>query len=229
MSEQAPESCPPARVTPAWKRALGLGLLVAGLAALASSDTLHELFLRVVEAAEEIISAHPTLGATLFVVFSAFSAMIAFFSTAVITPVAVRTWGEPVSILLLWAGWMLGGICAYGIGRTLGRGVVRALTSGGALDRFEHRISSRAPFGLVLLFQVAMPSEVPGYVLGVARYAFLKYILILGMVELPFAVGTIYLGASFLEQQTLALVSIGAVGIVLTTWAIYTLQKRLSA
>jgi hypothetical protein len=60
----------------------------------------------------------------------------------------------------------------------------------------------------VLLFQVAMPSEVPGYMLGIARYQFLNYILILGMVELPFA--------------------IGAAGIVLTTWAIYTLQKRLS-
>jgi uncharacterized membrane protein YdjX (TVP38/TMEM64 family) len=101
-------------------------------------------------------------------VFSALSAMIAFFSTAVITPIAVETWGAGASIALLWTGWMLGGVCAYGIGRSLGRPVVRALTSHDALDRFENRISSRAPFGLVLLFQLAMPSEVPGYVLGIA-------------------------------------------------------------
>jgi uncharacterized membrane protein YdjX (TVP38/TMEM64 family) len=188
----------------------------------------HDIFLRAVEVAERVIAAYPVLGATLFVVFSALSAMIAFFSTAVITPVAVRTWGEPLSILLLWTGWMLGGMCAYGIGRTLGRGVVRALTAPDTLERFEHRISNRAPFGLVLLFQLAMPSEVPGYVLGIARYPFLKYLLILGMVELPFAFGTVHLGASFLAQETLMLVAIGAIGIALTTWAIYTLQKRLS-
>ena len=102
------------------------------------------------------------------------------------------------------------------------------MTSHEALDRFENRISSRAPFGLVLLFQLAMPSEVPGYVLGIARYQFLKYILILGMVELPFAIGTVYLGASFLQQRSFLLFTIGAAGIALTTWAIYTLQKRMS-
>jgi uncharacterized membrane protein YdjX (TVP38/TMEM64 family) len=229
MSQPAPESGEPAGVVPPWRHALTLGLLIAALAALASSDAAHQVFLRLVESAERVITAHPTLGASLFILFSALSAMIAFFSTALITPVAVRTWGEPLSIVFLWIGWMLGGMCAYAIGRTLGRPVVRALTSADALDRFESRISSRAPFGLVLLFQIAMPSEVPGYVLGVARYQFLKYTLILGMVELPFAVGTVYLGASFLERRTSMLLAIGALGIALTTWAIYTLQKRLSA
>jgi uncharacterized membrane protein YdjX (TVP38/TMEM64 family) len=229
MSQPAPESGEPPRVAPVWRHVLTLGLLIVGLAALASSDTLHQVFVRLVEAAERVIAARPMLGATLFILFSALSAMIAFFSTALITPVAIRTWGEPLSIAFLWIGWMLGGMTAYAIGRTLGRPVVRALTSADALDRFENRISSRAPFGLVLLFQLAMPSEVPGYVLGIARYQFLKYILILGMVELPFAVGTVYLGASFLERRTSMLLAIGAAGIALTTWAIYTLQKRLSA
>jgi uncharacterized membrane protein YdjX (TVP38/TMEM64 family) len=118
---------------------------------------------------------------------------------------------------------------AYGIGRTLGRPVVRALTSPDAVERFENRISRHAPFGLVFLFQLAMPSEVPGYVLGLGRYSFPKYLVILGMVELPFAIGTVHLGASFLEQRTAMLLAIGAAGVALTTWAIYTLQKRLSA
>jgi len=228
MVQPAPETGRPARVTAAVKRVVGLGLLVLALGALASSDSLHTLVLRLIAPAERIITDHPVLGATLFIVFSALSAMVAFFSTAVITPVAVETWGTGPSIALLWIGWMLGGVCAYGIGRWLGRPVVRALTSPDALDRFENRISSRAPFGLVLLFQLAMPSEVPGYVLGVARYRFAKYLLILGMVELPFAIGTVQLGASFVEQRGWVLVAVGGAGIVLTTWAIYTLQKRLS-
>ena len=228
MEQPAPETGRPARVTAAVKRIVGLGLLLLAVGALASSDSLHAFVLRVIEPAERIIVEHPVLGATLFIVFSALSAMVAFFSTAVITPVAVETWGAGTSIALLWIGWMLGGVCAYGIGRSLGRPVVRALTSPDALDRFENRISSRAPFGLVLLFQLAMPSEVPGYVLGVARYRFLKYVLILGMVELPFSIGTVQLGASFIEQRSWVLIAIGGAGIVLTTWAIYTLQKRLS-
>ena len=228
MAEPAPATGRPPRVTAAVKRVAGLGLLLVLLGALASSDRLHEIILRLVEPAERIIVEHPRLGVSLFIVFSALSAMIAFFSTALITPVAVETWGAGISVALLWIGWMLGGVCAYGIGRSLGRPVVRALTSHDALDRFENRISSRAPFGLVLLFQLAMPSEVPGYVLGIARYQFLKYILILGMVELPFAIGTVYLGASFLQQRSFLLLTIGAAGIALTTWAIYTLQKRMS-
>ena len=103
-----------------------------------------------------------------------------------------------------------------------------AVPLSGYLDRFENHISSRAPFGLVLLFQLAMPSEVPGYVLGVARYRFVKYLVILGLVELPFAVGTVHLGASFIEQRSWVLIAIGGAGIGLTTWAIYTLQKRIS-
>jgi len=228
MAQPAPETGPTARVTAAAKRVVGLGLLLLALGALASSDSLHNFLIRLIEPAERIITQHPILGATLFIVFSALSAMVAFFSTAVITPVAVETWGAGPSIALLWTGWMLGGICAYGIGRSLGRPVVRALTSPDALDRFENQISSRAPFGLVLLFQLAMPSEVPGYVLGVARYRFAKYLLILGMVELPFSIGTVQLGASFVEQRSWLLIAIGGAGIVLTTWAIHTLQKRMS-
>ena len=228
MEQPAPEKGPPARVTAAVKRVVGLGLLLLAVGALASSDSLHSFVIRLIEPVERIITEHPALGATLFIAFSALSAMVAFFSTAVITPVAVETWGAVPSIVLLWTGWMLGGACAYGIGRSLGRPVVRALTSPDALGRFENQISSRAPFGLVLLFQLAMPSEVPGYVLGVARYRFLKYVLILGIVELPFSIGTVQLGASFIEQRSWVLIAIGGAGIVLTTWAIYTLQKRLS-
>jgi uncharacterized membrane protein YdjX (TVP38/TMEM64 family) len=233
MPHNAVESREPAQGAPVWKpirkHALTLALVIVGLAVLASSDVLHRLFVRMVTAGETVIVAHPVWGLSLFVLFSAASAMLAFFSTALITPIAVQTWGEPLSIGLLWIGWMLGGMGAYWLGRILGRPVARALTSNAALDRFENRISTHAPFGLVLLFQLAMPSEVPGYVLGLARYRFAKYVLVLGLVELPFAIGTVYLGSSFLERRTALLLTIGGIGVGFTTWALYALQKRLSA
>jgi uncharacterized membrane protein YdjX (TVP38/TMEM64 family) len=212
----------------AWARAGVLLLITVGLAFFATADVLHQFVVRLVETAETAITAYPAWGITLFVVLSAVSAMLTFFSTAVVTPVAVETWGEPASIALLWGGWLLGGGCAYVIGRTLGRPVTRFLISPRALARFERRISNRAPFGVVLLFQFALPSEVPGYVLGLARYPFSKYALALAIAELPFAIGTVYLGASVLERRTILLFPIAGAGALASILAFYLLQRRLA-
>ena len=214
--------------TSAWRRVLVLLCVVAIIAGLASSDALYGIVLRAVDTVEPIIEANPRWGISLFILLSALSAMLAFFSTAIIAPIAVRTWGEPLSIGFLWIGWMIGGMCAYTIGRTLGRPVVRSLISGAALDRFESRITTRAPFSLVLLFQLALPSEVPGYILGLARYRLVKYLLILSIAELPFAVGTVYLGTSLLERRMQLILAIGAIGVLFSAWALSALQKRLS-
>ena len=89
-------------------------------------------------------------------------------------------------------------------------------------------ISSRAPFSLVLLFQLAMPSELPGYLLGLVKYRFPKYLLALGLGELPYAVGTIYLGASFVERRTLALIGFGLVGALFILLVLRTFHRRMS-
>jgi uncharacterized membrane protein YdjX (TVP38/TMEM64 family) len=210
-----------------WGRALLLGLLLAGLALLASSDAFQSLLRRVLDAATPVISAHPFWGAVLFILLSALSAMLAFFSSALLLPVALHTWGKTVCVLLLWTGWLLGGACAYGIARSWGRPVVRRLTSSRLLARYEERISRRAPFGLVLLFQLAVPSELPGYVLGLARYGLRRYLLVLALAELPYAVGTVYLGVSVLEQRTPVLLGVGVFGILFGAWAFHILRKRL--
>ena len=46
----------------------------------------------------------------LFVLLAAISAVLAFFSSALLLPVAVFTWGSKVTFVLLWLGWLLGGI-----------------------------------------------------------------------------------------------------------------------
>ena len=80
--------------------------------------------------------------------------MLAFLSTAVLVPVAVVTWGQTGTFVLLWVGWILGGVCAYTIARHFGRPVVGVLTSGEALA-YGDRISKEAPFGLILWSAVA--------------------------------------------------------------------------
>jgi uncharacterized membrane protein YdjX (TVP38/TMEM64 family) len=217
---------PPA---PIWPRLALLALGLAMLVGIVASDPLYRFVLGAFDAAGVIASAHPALGMGLFVAFAALSAILAFFSTAILTPVAVAAWGEPVSFVLLWSGWTIGGVCAYFIGSTLGRKAVTGLITEATLERFEDRMSRQAPFGLILLFQLALPSEVPGYVLGLARYPFPKFVAALAIAELPYAIGTIYLGASFLERRLGWLLVIGAAGAAFSGWALYRLRKRLSA
>ncbi len=153
--------------------------------------------------------------------------MIAFFSTAVLVPIAVVTWNEWATFGLLWLGWTLGGAVAYAVGRFLGRHVVATLSSGHALA-YADRVSQAAPFGLVLLFQLGLPSEIPGYVLGMVRYRFAKYLLALVLAELPYAAATVFLGVSFLEGRTLVLGAFGVVVLMFAAWAFRTLHRRLA-
>ena len=182
----------------AWRRGAVLVVACVILALVGTSDDLHQALLKVLDAASKLIAERPVLGAFLFVVLSALSAMLAFVSSAVLVPVALYTWGETVCAVLLWLGWILGGATAYNLGRWLGRPVVRWLLPTETLDRYEDRLSTETPFGLIVLLQLALPSEVPGYLLGLVRYPFWRYLLALALAELPYAVGTVYLGESFL-------------------------------
>jgi uncharacterized membrane protein YdjX (TVP38/TMEM64 family) len=213
----------------AWtiKRIAGISLLIAVVTVIALSDTLHTATLQLVDAISTAFQKHHVLGAVLFVVFGAVSAMFAFVSAAVVVPVAVQSLGQPLTAILLWLGWMLGGLCAYGIGRYLGRPVVSALAGKAALERFEHRLQANTPFAVILLLQLALPSELPGYLLGMLRYPLSKYLLALAIVELPYAVATTYLGASFLEGNAIVIVGIGIVGIAVSIWALRLLRQSL--
>jgi uncharacterized membrane protein YdjX (TVP38/TMEM64 family) len=210
----------------ARQRTLMLAALVAGLAVVASSAQLHGWLVGFLPEAEALIRNRPVLGVTVFVLFAAASAMLAFVSSALIVPVGVYVWGKGISTMLLLFGWILGGIVAYAVGRYLGRPAVKAITSNPLLDRYADRVSVKAPFGLVLLFQAALPSEVPGYVLGLIRYSFWKYLGALSLTELPYSVATIYLGAGFVERRITLLIVVGALMVGFSAWALHTLHRR---
>ena len=212
-----------------WRRAGVFALLCVALAALTTSEALHEALLELLSASRSIIEQHPVQGAWLFVLLAAVSAMFAFVSIAIVAPVAVYVWGEPLSMLLLWVGWILGGAAAYGIARFFGRAVVHWLTGDAMLHRLEKRVRSDAPFGLILLFQLALPSEIPGYVLGLVRYRFAKYLAALALGEAPYAVATVYLGANFVEARSGLVLALGLSLAALSVGAFYFLRKRLYA
>lgn len=212
----------------AKRHALVLLLMIAALALLVSFEQVHTWLLDLLLSVESIIRTRPLLGRILFVLLAAVSAMFAFVSSAIIIPAAVHVWGKFTSMFLLWLGWILGGIIAYSISRYLGRSVVNTLTSGEVLKRYESTISNRATFAHVLLFQVALPSELPGYLLGLVRYPFLKYIAALMLGELPFAIATVYLGSTFLERRLYPLLAIALAVAAGSIWAFSTLHRRLA-
>ncbi|HJU72370.1 MAG TPA: VTT domain-containing protein [Gemmatimonadaceae bacterium] len=213
------EKAAPHRITRARARALVIALLVLALIVIASQDALYSAVRRVLDSIGVVIAAHPILGAALFVALSAASAMLAFVSSAALVPIAVLVWGPAVCALLLWLGWILGGVCAYGIGRTFGQRVVTRLTSPATLARYKDRLTKRTPIGLVFLFQLAVPSEIPGYVLGMADYPLKAYLVALAAAELPYVLGTVFLGEGLLQRRLPLLLAVGAASVLLAVIA----------
>jgi uncharacterized membrane protein YdjX (TVP38/TMEM64 family) len=201
---------------------LGLLLLIGLLA-----EDVHHAILRIAQAVQDVASDHPVWAIVMVLLFAALSAMLAFVSSAVIAPFVANTWGTPLACLLLWAGWLLGGVLSYTVGRYLGRPVIRQLASPSLLARYEERISRRTPFGMVLLFQLALPSEIPGYLLGLVRYRFARYVLSLGLAELPYAVATVFLGTGIVERRVTLVLAVGSAAALLSAWTYYALHRRL--
>jgi uncharacterized membrane protein YdjX (TVP38/TMEM64 family) len=208
-------------------------LVIAGVVSLWAvvhfSEDARGAFLQVAAAIQRMEAAHPVWAVAAVLVFSALSAMLAFVSAAVMAPFMVATWGAPLACCLLWAGWLLGGAMAYTIGRTAGRPAITRLLSPEHLARYEEFVSRRAPFGLVFLFQLALPSEVPGYLLGLACYNFGLYLLSLALAELPYALATIYLGAGVMNGRLAQAAGVALALAMLSAWAYRTLHKKLSA
>ena len=204
--------------------------LIAIVGLLAASDAFHARSQEIFAAVERIITDYPRLGMVAFVMLGMASAMLAFFSSAILVPVGIYTWGFAGCLFLLWLGWFLGGIFAYCVGRYLGRVVVARILGEERLEKFELRVNRNTRFVHIVLFQAMLPSEIPGYVLGSLRYRFVPFAIALGLVELPYAVGTIYIGDSFLQQRGWLLIAIAAGGALLITVAfgIYRHRRALA-
>ena len=201
-------------------RTILLLLVVAvGIATMAKMKG-RALVADVLTVAGGLIADHPYWGVSLFVVLAAISAMLAFFSSAVMIPVAIHTWGGPATLAFLWLGWLLGGLASYAIGRVLGEDVVHYFVRSARLDVYRRRLSESATFPRVLLFHLAVPSELPGYVLGLLRYPFWRYVAVLAIAEVPFAIGAVYLGRSFVKGNVVAFMAAGGLGIAASAAAL---------
>jgi uncharacterized membrane protein YdjX (TVP38/TMEM64 family) len=189
---------------------------VGGLLAL--SEELHGQFVAALAVADPLFARHTVLGALLFVGLAALSAILVFFSSVLLVPVGVQTWGAVGCFLLLWFGWFLGGLVTYSIGRHLGRPVVRRMLSDDEIARYEGLIPHGGSFFTAMLVQLAIPSDVSGYFFGLLGYQARVYLGALVFAEFPYALGTVFLGAAFIRRQYGLLLSAAAVATAVFIW-----------
>lgn len=203
-------------------------LFVTGLLAL--SDTVHRQIVAGLALAEPVIAQHPVLGALIFMGLAALSAILVFFSGVLLVPIGVQAWGEMGCFIMLWSGWCLGGLVTYAIGRHLKRTAVQRMLSGGMIDRYENRIPERGSLVTAVLVQLAVPSDISGYFFGLLGYPLRVYFGALMLTEIPYALGTVFLGSAFIQKQYVLLFSVSgvalvALGLVWLRWR----HKRASA
>jgi len=202
-------------------------LICASVALLLSVDAVYESLQRALSAAEPLIAGHPYLGAVVFVLLAALSAILAFFSSALLLPVAVFTWGGTVTLGLLWLGWLLGGIGTYALGRGLRRPSEKASRTSRQFDFYRQRVPGEATFPLVLLLCLALPSEIPGYLCGYLGVRRSTYVAALAVAEMPYAAGAVLLGEGVVNRHIAWLFVFGLIGAALSLYALWILHRRL--
>jgi uncharacterized membrane protein YdjX (TVP38/TMEM64 family) len=199
-----------------WSRPRTRSLVRAGVIILAcvlvslllSVDSIYEGLRSLLADAEPLISAHPISGAVVFVLLAAASAILAFFSSALLVPAAVFTWGNTLTILLLWLGWLIGGIAMYWLGHSVRRPDTNS-EHPGRFAAYLPKNPEAVGFPLVLLWQLALPSEIPGYLSGYLGVRFKTYLIALALGELPYAAGAVLLGESIVNRRISLLLALG--------------------
>lgn len=167
---------------------------------------------------------HPLLGAAVFFLFAAISAMLAFTSSAVLVPPANLVWGKLITFLLLWGGWISGAIAAFGIG-SVARPLLVRLGYQKTFDKYQQFVSRRMKFWTVVLFCIAVPSEVPGYLFGGLHYPFFKFLGAIAIAESIYAFGLVIAGQNLMAAKPFSLLATVALLIIVGAVARLLLRK----
>jgi uncharacterized membrane protein YdjX (TVP38/TMEM64 family) len=171
------------------------------------------------------LEAHRILGIFIFFGISVLAVLVSPLSSVPIVPSATLAWGGLITLGLLVPAWMVGAVFAYYIGAYSREKIIRRFVSFEKVEYYKKRISPRTQFWLVLLFRIAVPSELAGYTLGIVRYDFKKYLLATFLVELPVALVVIY-SSSFLLSGRLLIFSEIIIGAILVFYIAYLILKK---
>ncbi|MBI4049926.1 MAG: VTT domain-containing protein [Candidatus Doudnabacteria bacterium] len=181
------------------RRILYLVLLIGFLAAIFSASTyLQDVFFRFTDVLARFVAAHGFWGVLIFVGLAALSAMLGAVSSIPLVPSAVLIWGIPQTLALLLSGWVIGNVFSFGVGRRFGYPLVQRVVGRQRLSAWLSSLESRLSFFVLLLFRLTTPSET-GYVFGILKYNFWKYLLITMLSEIPIALIAVYGSEVFID------------------------------
>lgn len=93
------------------------------------------------------------------------------------------------------------------------------------IARYEGWARSGATLVPILLLQLAGPSDAAGYVFGLVRCRLPVFLVALAVAEVPYALGAVYLGVSFIEGKVVSLLAVGIGGLLLSAWAVRRLHR----
>lgn len=170
---------------------------------LLSSSFLQDALFDSIDFLGKYFKENKILGMIIFFLFSATSVLLSPFTSVPFAPSAIMAWGNFLTFLILFLGWVTGGVFAYFIGSFSREKIIRRFISFEKMEHYKERISPRTQFWLVLFFRLAIPSEIAGYTLGIVRYEFKKYLLATFLAELPFAFFVIYSSSVLLSGEIL--------------------------
>jgi uncharacterized membrane protein YdjX (TVP38/TMEM64 family) len=103
---------------------------------------------------------------------------------------------------------------------------VEILVRPGTLARYEGWARSGKTLVPMLMLQMAIPSDLASYLFGLVRCRFIVFVAALALAEVPYALGAIYLGTSFLERRIVPLLALGSAGVLLSLWAIHRFHRH---
>jgi len=209
------------------RRVVLLAVVLVLVVAIGRSAPLQGALHDILTVVERLIRAYPRAGVALFLVLASLSAMLSFFSSTALVPAGVYVWGAERTMLLLWAGGVIGGVGGYWLSRSLGRRVALRFIPEAPFQRYEDFFRTRAHWQSVLLFRLALQSELPSYVLGALRYPFPRYLPIMALAELPFVAVVVYLGDAFLRGNSLVFTTTLLASLGLTVLAFRRLQREM--
>lgn len=209
------------------RKIISAAILVCAVVAFWFSVSLQDVFYDAVSLAEAYVGEHQIMGVFVFMALAAVSAMLSPFSSVPLIPVAIMLWGSVWTVAFLVAGWLGGHVITYTIGYYAGYPVAKKLVALEAIEHYAHRFSKKSEFLLVLLFRLASPAEVPGYVLGTVRYGFVKYFLATFIAEFPFAIITVYASEALIDRKPLIVALAIAGGIAFLAVAFYLFKKQM--
>jgi uncharacterized membrane protein YdjX (TVP38/TMEM64 family) len=185
---------------------------------------LQDVFSEIGESLNAYSSEHPILGPILFALLAAGSVMLGPFTSAPLVPLAVFLWRPLATLGLLLAGWIVGNAVVYAVGLYLGHPVVRKLAPAKKLDEWIQFVSTEIDIRLLFLFRLVSPSEL-GYVFGILKYDFWKYMGLTFLSELPVALALVYAGEAFVTNNWFLLGAFGILWIVILLLSVQTIHR----